>query len=129
GIGTPPWDAGEDVKYYIFPVPANNTKLLARFDHYADADGVATVLANKLDELHIHYFSQRVTYNLTYNSCDISGASQAEVASPSAAQYLVIAVCVRQDEVGKPGSPGYQPVTHVVLTSDVTLRNSNLPNY
>src|SRR5438552_11264345 len=85
GIGVSGEDAGEDVKYFIYPVPANNTSLLARYDTYAPGGGSSTVLANRLDSLHIHYFSQRVTYNVAYNSCDISGASQVEV-SPSAAQ-------------------------------------------
>jgi len=128
GIGISGEDAGEDLKYFIYPVPANNTSLLARYDAYAPGGGSSTVLANRLDGLQIHYFSQRVTYNVPYNNCDITGASQAEV-SPSAAQYIVIAVCVQLEAVGKPGSPGYQPANNVVLTSDVTLRNTNLPNY
>jgi len=128
GIGISGEDAGEDLKYFIYPVPANNTSLLARYDAYAPGGGSSTVLANRLDGLQIHYFSQRVTYNVPYNNCDITGASQAEV-GPSAAQYIVIAVCVQLEAVGKPGSPGYQPANNVVLTSDVTLRNTNLPNY
>jgi len=129
GIGDPGAlpgeDAGEDVKYFIYLVPGT-TNLLARYDANNVAGGSSTVLANRLDSLHIHYFAQSVTYNTT--GCDISGASAAEV-GPAAATYVVIAVCVAQDAVGAPGSPGYQPATNVLLVSDVALRNSNLPIY
>ena len=125
GISVAGADAGEDVKYVLYP--ADDTNLLARYDRYG---GGKTVLANRLDSLHIHYFASKVSYS-TDNSaqgCDITGASAAEV-SPSAAKYLVIAVCVRQNAVGAPGSPGYQPESRVLLVSDVTLRNSNLQVY
>jgi prepilin-type N-terminal cleavage/methylation domain-containing protein len=127
GIGTPGEDAGEDVKYYIFPVPANNSSLLARYDALGDANGVPTVLANRLDSLHIHYFAQKVTYSTA--GCDITAPSAGEVASPALAQYVVIAVCVQQDAVGTPGSPGYTPAGPMLLTTDVTLRNANLTTY
>jgi Tfp pilus assembly protein PilW len=124
GIGIVGEDAGEDVKYFIYP--ASNTNLLARYDAFNVAGGSSTVLANRLDSLHIHYFAQRVTYDTS--GCDITNASLAEV-SPSAAGYVVIAVCVAQNAVGAPGSPGYQPPTNVLLVSDVALRNANLLAY
>ena len=123
-IGVVGADAGEDLKYFIHP--AGNTTLLARYDAYAVAGGASTVLANRLDSLRIHYFSQNVTYNTS--GCDISGASAAEV-SPDAAKYVVIAVCVGIDAVGVAGSPGYQPARNVLLVSGVALRNSNLSIY
>lgn len=129
GIGTQGEDSGEDVKYYIFPSPGNNTTLLARYDAYATGGGTSTVLANKLDSLRIHYFAERVTYTANQNTCDISAPSAGEVASPSQARYLVISVCVLRDAVGTPGSPGYQPESRLLLTSDVTLRNANLTTY
>lgn len=117
-------DAGEDVKYFLFPTESTN--LLARFDAYDGVGGTSTVLANRLDSLHVHYFAQKVTYSST--GCDITGASAGEVGAASA-QYLVIAACVQQAAVGAPGSPGYQPATNVLLVSDVALRNSNLTGY
>lgn len=123
GIGTPGEDAGEDVKYFIYPT--QDTTLLARYDAYGGG-GTSTVLANRLDSLHVHYFAQKVTYNT--DGCDITGASQGEVA-PNLAQYIVIAVCVQQKATGKPGDPGYQPRHNTLLTSDVALRNANLLNY
>ena len=130
GGGNPGEDEGEDVKFFIFPT--NRTTLLARFDRFGvgpNGAGSSTVLANRLDRLRIHYFAQRITYNTDVDNCDIRDLSQAEVA-PAAARYVVIAVCVRQDQIGTPGSPGYQPgPRNILLTSDVALRNANLLNY
>jgi hypothetical protein len=127
GISLAGADAGEDVKYFVYP--ADNTNLLARYDAYG---GGSTVLANRLDSLHIHYFASKVTYSTGTGAgaagCDITGASAGEV-SPSVATYVVIAVCVQQNAVGAPGSPGYQPASNVLLVSDVALRNSNLLIY
>lgn len=124
GIGVVSEDAGEDVKYFIHQ--ADNTNLLARYDEYGAAGGSVTVLANRLDSLQMHYYGQRVTYNTS--GCDLTGASASEV-SPSAARYVVIAVCVQLNAVGSPGSSGYQPEKSVLLLSDVALRNSNLGVY
>lgn len=124
GIGVIGEDAGEDVKYFVYK--ASNTNLLARYDEYAQAGGSVTVLANRLDNLHMHYYGQRVTYSTS--GCDLTGASASEV-SPSAAKYVVIAVCVNLAAVGTPGSSGYQPSKNVLLLSDVALRNSNLTVY
>jgi prepilin-type N-terminal cleavage/methylation domain-containing protein len=117
-------DAGEDIKYFLYP--ASNTNLLARYDRYATASGTSTVLANRLDSLHVHYYGQKVTYSTS--GCDITGASASEVAVASA-KYIVIAVCVNQPAVGAPNSPGYQPSSNVLLVSDVALRNANLTAY
>ena len=124
GIGVVGEDAGEDVKYFIYP--AANTTLLARYDAYAAVGGSSTVLANRLDRLHLHYFLTRITYDTS--GCDIASPSAAEV-NPSAAKYIVIAVCIGQTAVGFPGGSGYQPATNVLLVSDVALRNSNLSSY
>lgn len=124
GIGVVGEDAGEDVKYFVYN--ANNTNLLARYDEYGQAGGSVTVLANRLDNLHMHYYDQRVTYSTS--GCDLTGASSSEV-SPTAAKYVVIAVCVQLAAVGSPGSAGYQPEKSVLLLSDVALRNSNLTVY
>lgn len=126
GIGEPGWDSGEDVKYFIHP--AGNTTLLARYDPYGQNGAGSTVVANRLDRMRVHYFAQRVTYNTDQANCDIRDWSQAEVTVASA-KYVVIAVCVRQQETGAPGSPGYQPAHNLLLTSDVTLRNANLQSY
>jgi type II secretory pathway component PulJ len=141
GIGdpnaAPGEDEREDIKYFVYPDA--RTTLLARYDRFAvNPDtgnlGYSAVLANRLDRLRVHYFAQRVTYNTppatntNLANCDITGASAVEVL-PVAAKYVVIAVCVRQQATGAPGSPGYQPEHLLLLTSDVALRNANLTNY
>jgi Tfp pilus assembly protein PilW len=116
-------DPGEDIKYFVNT--ANNTDYLVRHD--ANATGnKTTVLANRVDQIRIHYFGQKATY--TTADCDISGASTAEV-DPSTATYVVIAVCVRVPASGTRNTAGYQPASNVLLVSDVTLRNSLLTNY
>jgi Tfp pilus assembly protein PilW len=119
-------ESGEDVKYFIHPT--GDTTLLARYDQYG-VEPKSTVVANRLDKLRVYYFAQRVTYNTDNERCEIRDVSQGEVASPRAATYVVIAVCVRQGETGAPGSPGYQPAHNLLLTSDVALRNANLTIY
>lgn len=132
-ISRPVEDSGEDVKYFIYPT--GSTTLLARYDRFGPPDSETTALANRLDRLRIHYFAQRVTYatpncgtSQAARCCDIENPSAAEV-SPSAARYVVIAVCVQQGATGAPGSPGYHPAHNLLLTSDVALRNANLENY
>jgi len=98
---------------------------LARHDKFGTG---STVLANRIDGMHIHYFAEKVTYTAPPGGSDITDKSEDEVAA-SSAKYIVIAVSVTLDAVGKPGSPGYQPPYSVLLCSDVTLRNTDLWSY
>lgn len=116
-------DEGEDVSYFINT--ALKTTYLARYDQYG---GTKTVLANRLDSFHIHYFADKVTYDAIADGTDISNVSASEV-SPSAAKYIVIAVSVTLDPQGTRGSAGYQAGYTVLLCSDVALRNSSLWTY
>ena len=116
-------DSGEDITYFINE--AENTMYLARHDRFGSG---STVLANRIDSMNIHYFDQKVTYTAPEKGSDIEAASAAEVL-PQNAKYIVIAVSVTLDEVGTPGSPGYQPQYSVLLCSDVTLRNTGLWGY
>ena len=117
-------DASEDVKYFVNT--ASGTDYLVRYDANT---GSKTVLANRLDSLRIHYFSQSVTYDTNGTpACDYSNPSSGEV-SPDAARYIVIAICVQLPAFGVPNSAGYQPASNVLLVSDVTLRNANLLAY
>lgn len=128
-------DPGEDVKFFVNV--ANDTDYLVRHDAFATTEEMkTTVLANRMSQLRLHYFAERVTYStptsnvgLTApNDCDISSPSAAEV-NPSLATYVVIALCVRIPGAGVPGTDGFQPASNVLLVSDVTLRNSNLLDY
>jgi type II secretory pathway pseudopilin PulG len=130
GIGLPGAlageDQGEDVKY--FRNLAVGTQYLARWDEYTSNPFKGTVLANRIDSLRIHYFGQAVTYNASPTETDISSPSSLEVL-PADAKYVVIAISVNLDRVGTEGTPGFQPGGHVLLVSDVTLRNAGLSTY
>jgi hypothetical protein len=116
-------DKAEDVTYFLNE--AALTKYLVRHDPFGNG---STVLANRIDSMNIHYFDQKVTYTAPQAGSDITAASAAEV-TPANAKYIVIAVSVTLDEVGTPGSTGYQPPYSVLLCSDVTLRNTGLWSY
>ena len=116
-------DSGEDITYFINE--AANTKYLARHDRFGNG---STVLANRIDSMNIHYFAEKVTYTAPQAGSDITDVSLAEV-TPANARYVVIAVSVTLDEVGTPGSPGYQPPYSVLICSDVALRNTGLWSY
>jgi prepilin-type N-terminal cleavage/methylation domain-containing protein len=116
-------DPGEDITYFIND--ADRTKYLARHDN---SEIGSSVLANRIDSMNVHYFSDKVSYTAPPDGYDISNVSATEV-SPSAAKYIVIAVSVTLDQVGSPGSSGYQPQYTVLLCSDVILRNSDLWKY
>jgi prepilin-type N-terminal cleavage/methylation domain-containing protein len=115
-------DPNEDVTYFINV--ADKTEYLARHDNYGSG---STVLANRIDSMNFHYFNQKATYTCPAGADDIT-TTDTEVA-PSAAKYIVIAVSVTLNEIGTPGSMGYQPRYSVLLCSDVTLRNSKLWGY
>ena len=120
GIG----ESGEDITYFINE--AENTMYLARHDRFGNG---STVLANRIDSMNIHYFDRKVTYTAPEKGDDIKDASATEVLNKADAKYIVIAVSVTLDEVGTPGSPGYQPQYSVLICSDVTLRNTGLWGY
>jgi prepilin-type N-terminal cleavage/methylation domain-containing protein len=126
-------DAGEDVKFFI--QSTDGKRYVVRYDDNVAANK-ATVLANRIDQLQFYYYDERVTYATgTYDAAapdaalitgvrNAAGAAEVEVA-PDEASYVVIAVVVRLDAVGTPGTDGYQPETQEMLVSDVILRNNN----
>src|SRR5215216_1964187 len=116
-------DPGEDITYFINE--SDNTMYLARHDRFGNG---STVLANRIDSMNIHYFDQKVTYTAPQAGSDITNVSAAEVPAANA-KYIVIAISVTLDQVGTPGSPGYQPPYSVLLCSDVALRNTALWGY
>jgi len=113
----------EDIKYFVNE--AEETMYLVRHDPYGNG---STVLANRIDQMHIHYFDQKVTYTAPAGAYDITDISATPV-SPENAKYIVITIAVTLDPVGQEGSPGYQPPYTVLLCSDVTLRNTSLWSY
>ena len=117
-------DPLEDITYFLNE--ADNTKYLARTDLYGTG---STVLANRIDSMKFYYFDQKVTYTAAPGDDEITNLSVAEVTDKSTAKYIVIAVSVTLDQVGTPGSPGYQRAYSVLLCSDVALRNHDLWSY
>src|SRR5918996_2498623 len=117
-------DRNEDVKYSLYS--AGNDSYIVRLD--IGTQNQTTVLANRVDTLNIRYFPAKVSYTASGNTCDISTTSP-EVTQKSDTKYIVISVCVELPARGRPGSPGYQPVSRVQLVSDVYLRNADIGNY
>lgn len=108
----------EDIKYFVDSTDEQN--YLVRYDRFA-AGQQATVLANRIDDLDITYWSPTNTaLNVAADSSQVANAIGVR-----------ITVAVDLPAVGTPGSPGYQPATIMRLTSDVTLRNKsqNLTTY
>jgi prepilin-type N-terminal cleavage/methylation domain-containing protein len=126
-------DRDEDIKFLLYT--ENGSSYIVRLDVNVGAQEM--VLANRVDNLNIHYFADKVLYTADNadGNCDItnvtdsSGNPVTDVAQKSSAAYVVLSTCVRLPEVGTPGSPGYQPVSQVQLVSDVALRNVKLLNY
>jgi Tfp pilus assembly protein PilW len=129
-------DPGEDITYFVNS--ASDTNYLARWDVFQPAgppvDQRKTVLANRIDACQFHYFDKKVTYAQDPPNCritnplNVSGSAENEV-TPDQAKYVVIVACVHTEQVGSPGSPGYQPQSQILLVSDVTLRNAELIKY
>jgi prepilin-type N-terminal cleavage/methylation domain-containing protein len=117
-------DSDEDVKYLLYS--SGGASYIIRLD--VNTGARTTILANRVDSLVIHYYSDRIDY--TQGNCDIAPSGGAtDVASKADAKFVVIALCVQLPEVGVKGSTGYQPNSRVQLVSDVSLRNADLYNY
>jgi len=124
-------DADEDLKFLMYVDADLGQRYIVRYER--NATNQTTVLANRIDSLIFRYYDEKVTYDTTYDeatgACDItnvkdaSGNDKSEV-SPASAKFIVIAVGVTLPAVGSPKTDGYQPPSHVQLTSDVVLRNS-----
>lgn len=115
-------DSNEDVKYSLFT--GGGQSYVERVD--VNTGARTTVLANRVDSLHIYYFADKVDY--VTDTCAINTGA-AEVTDKTKAKYIVIVVCVELAARGVQGTAGYQPASRVQLVSDVMLRNSDLVNY
>lgn len=115
-------DSDEDVLYSLFA--DSSQSYVERID--VNSGARTTVLANRVDALVIKYYANKIDY--TSGTCSIN-TNAAEVTDKTLAKYIVIVACVQLPAVGRPSAPGYQPPTNVQLTSDVSLRNSDLVHY
>lgn len=124
-------DRDEDVKYLLYK--DSNNSYIVRLD--VNVSSQEMILANRVDDLNIRYYPDKVTYTTTTQNCDItnvldaSGNSASEVSQKSSAKYVVLSICVTLPAVSTPGAAGYQPPSRVQLTSDVGLRNAELFSY
>ena len=122
-------DRDEDVKYMLYT--DSGSSYIVRLDVNTSAQEM--ILANRVDSLVIHYYADKAYY--TSGNCDLSnvtnaaGTSMSDVTQKSSAKYIVVSLCVTLPQVSSPGAPGYQPISRVQLTSDVTLNNSDLINF
>jgi type II secretory pathway pseudopilin PulG len=123
-------DMDEDLKFLMYVDNDLGQRYIVRYER--NGSNQTTVLANRIDSLVFRYYDEKVTYGTTVDSagvCDItdvvnaSGAAKTEV-PPASAKFIVIAVGVTLPAVGTRGQEGYQPESHVQLTSDVVLRNA-----
>jgi prepilin-type N-terminal cleavage/methylation domain-containing protein len=115
-------DPGEDVRYRLTSNSTNS--YIERLD--VNTGARVAVLANRVDDFTVAYFSDRVDYESA--DCEIT-ADADEVTDKKNARYVVLAVCVDLPARGAPGSSGYQPPSAVQLVSAVALRNANLSRY
>jgi prepilin-type N-terminal cleavage/methylation domain-containing protein len=126
-------DRDEDIKFMLYT--DSGSSYIVRLDVNVGAQEM--VLANRVDNLNIHYFADKVLYTADNSggNCDItsvtdsSGTPVSDVTQKSSAGYIVMSACVALPAVGDPGSPGYQPASQIQLVSDVALRNVNLVKY
>lgn len=137
-------DADEDVLYrfYVDNSTVPSQRYIVRYSVNA-VTNQTTVLANRIDNMMIRYYPQKVDYTSVAGTCDISNVTAKtldaagnvvstpvnEVVDLTQARYLVLVICVTLPAVGMPNSPDYQPPSQVQLTSDVSLRNSTLYYY
>ena len=115
-------DADEDIKYLMYVNDDEGQRYLVRYDinlGKTDPKDGTTVLANRIDSFQRAYL-------------DGSGATLDVATDPNLVLNAVrirITVGVTLPEVGKAGSPGYQPPSQVQLVSDVALRNVSQMTY
>ncbi|HMJ26540.1 MAG TPA: hypothetical protein VK475_11950 [Pyrinomonadaceae bacterium] len=119
---------GEDIKYVL--VNDANGSFIVRLN--LQPTQTTGLIANRIDGLAIYYYDERVTFTtgdgVITSARNSAGNLEAQV-TPDAAKYIVLVVKVSLPAVGTIGSPGYQPLSSVQLTSTVTLRNSSLSTY
>ncbi len=136
-------DTDEDVIYKLYT--DNSTTPAQRYIVRYNVNAAATaVLANRIDALSISYYDQKVEYQTTAGTCGINNVTKStydavsgtvvktaatESTDRSKSKYVVIAICVKLNQVGTSGADDYRGDWQVQLTSDVTLRNANLLYY
>jgi prepilin-type N-terminal cleavage/methylation domain-containing protein len=119
----------EDVIFQLATDAAGN-RFIVRHDVNGPAATRTSVVANRIDAFNVRYFDRQVTYT-TAAPCNINvtTAGVTDSTDITRSRFVVLSVCTNLPQVGTPNSPGFQPAGRVQLTSNVTLRNSDLGNY
>lgn len=112
-------DPNEDVIFQLVVNPGGDAALV-RTDV---ATTQSSIVATHVDNIDID--GDGVGDGLKLSYLDATGA----ITTPDAAVRVSIVARITLSEVGKPGSPGYQPKVTKQLTSSVVLRNANLLAY
>ena len=122
--------ADEDIEYFLHktdPDPNSTKGELMRYDVNLQQ---SRLLVANVDDFEIYYFNQKVDYTLDpTGGIIVTTPNVAEVDDMTAATYIVLTLTFTLDQVGTPGSPGYQPASQLQIATDVALRNRNLAIY
>ena len=115
------WYINMGAIYYDLSCPIHQSTLNHHLFHYILSWGAKFIFPS-------FKVGKTIGDGVTTNWRNSAGAAEAQVTA-DAAKYIVLLVKVSLPAVGTVGSPGYQPLSSVQLTSTVTLRNSSLSTY
>jgi type II secretory pathway pseudopilin PulG len=122
--------ADEDIEYFLHktdPDPNSTKGELMRYDVNLNQ---SRLLVADVDDFEIYYFTQKVDYTLDpTGGIIVTTPNVSETNDQTTCTYIVITLMFTLDQVGTPGSPGYQPASQIQLATDVALRNRNLAIY
>lgn len=112
-------DRDEDIEFFLISNPTTGSALV-RSDV---GGGNSSIIATAIDDTDIN--GDGDGDGLTFYYLDSSGAE----VLPGEAKRVRIVIRIVLPEVGRPGTPGYQPKVAKQLNSSVQLRNSRLIAY
>src|ERR1043166_3493461 len=122
--------ADEDIEYFLHKTDTDPNSTRGELMRYDVNLQQSRLLIANVDDFEIYYFNQKVDYTLDpTGGITVTTPNVAEVDDMTNVTYIVITLMFTLDEVGKPGSPGYQPASQVQIATDVALRNRNLAIY
>ena len=122
--------ADEDIEYFLHKTDPDENSTRGELMRYDVNLQQSRLLVSNVDDFEIYYFNQKVDYTLDpTGGIIVTTPNVTEVNDQTSVTYIVITLMFTLDEVGKPGSPGYQPASQLQLATDVALRNRNLAIY
>ena len=122
--------ADEDIEYFLHKTDTDPNSTRGELMRYDVNLNQSRLLVSSVDDFEIYYFNQKVDYILDPGGgIIVTTPNITEIDDQTTCTYIVITLMFTLDEVGKPGSPGYQPASQLQLATDVALRNRNLAIY